>query len=47
LDQEKLDQFFKAVASGFATTPKEVLLRSIAESARDRIIGSLYRITDL
>jgi len=26
LDQEKLDQFFKSVANGFATTPKEVLL---------------------
>jgi hypothetical protein len=26
LDQERLDQFFKSVAGGFATTPREVLL---------------------
>jgi hypothetical protein len=30
LDQEKLDQFFKSVASGFTATPKEVLLFFVA-----------------
>lgn len=30
LDQEKLDQFFKSVASGFAAAPEEVLLFFVA-----------------